>query len=324
MSRLVRAARVVVLVVLAAAIGVVASVALTYSHTPKAFALTRVNRSLAPILPGRPIWILALGDDGRIENGVAVGCGCADAIHLIGVPAGGGSAIIINLPRDTKYGTRRVNELLKKGTAAAAASFSAFFGIKIQYVLRTNFVGFAGLVDAMGGVTVNVPVAVNNDANTNINLPAGPHLFATGDEALRFARSRHGIPSGDLGRSLNQAALMVGLFRQLATEASGASIGTLFAKYAPYVSITGASLGEIQSLATLAQSVNPDTVRIVNTPTKPYNVYRTVTTRIGRRLVRRRVLVAAMLQLKQPAAARLFTDARTDAILQGAYNPLGL
>ena len=45
--------------------------------------------------------------------------------------------------------------------------------------------------DALGGVNVCLTTAVD-DAKSHLKLSAGPHLL-TGDQALAFARVRHGI-----------------------------------------------------------------------------------------------------------------------------------
>ena len=48
--------------------------------------------------PDRPLFVLLIGDDLR----PGAGCGCSDAIHLVGIPAGGGSGVMIDIPRDTR------------------------------------------------------------------------------------------------------------------------------------------------------------------------------------------------------------------------------
>lgn len=281
------------LAVLLAAVG---AVAWQVAATPKAFALTRVNKALTPIVPGRPIWLLVLGDDLRVENGTRVGCGCADAIHVVGIPAGGGQATILNIPRDTVWTNgRRVNTVLRSGPNRAALTIGRRLGIPIHYVAVTNFDGLRGFIDAIGGVTVPVERAVVDPA-VGIDLPRG-HVWMDGATALAYARSRKPFRTGDLERSRNQANVMLAVFAKL-RDADASELFT----YTRFLTASNVSFAELEGLVGLLRSIDPAAVRNQNLPT---------------------VIRGRSLRIS-PAASALLRDLRPDAVLNRAYNPLGM
>jgi LCP family protein required for cell wall assembly len=76
-------------------------------------------------------------------------------------------------------------------------------GLTIDYFVLVNLDGFARLVDALGGITVNVNyyVPINGDPGTG-ELPddyidPGPDQHMGGDRALQFARGRFGLSDYD-------------------------------------------------------------------------------------------------------------------------------
>jgi polyisoprenyl-teichoic acid--peptidoglycan teichoic acid transferase len=89
------------------------------------------------------------------------------------------------------------------------------YGLDIQYFAEVNFDGFKKIVDALGGVTINVQIPVVDDhypgAHGDLQrlyIPAGlQHM--TGAEALRYARSRH--TSSDFDRGARQQRVLVSL-----------------------------------------------------------------------------------------------------------------
>ena len=92
------------------------------------------------------------------------------------------------------------------------------YGLDIRYFVEVNFKGFETIVDALGGVTVNVEVPVIDDYfplafdhRDRLYIPAGPQHM-TGKEALQYARSRH--QSSDFDRGARQQRLLVALRRQ--------------------------------------------------------------------------------------------------------------
>jgi hypothetical protein len=82
----------------------------------------------------------------------------------------------------------------------------------VDYYVLVNLQGFKEIVDAMGGVTVNInePVAIQGDTDRGIPpvgyLQPGPHQRLDGYEALWFTRGRWG--SDDYERMLRQRCMI--------------------------------------------------------------------------------------------------------------------
>ncbi len=85
-----------------------------------------------------------------------------------------------------------------EGADAIKQAVEGATGLKVDYYVLVDFDGFRRLVDAMGGVTVNVniPVAINGQTDAHIPPTAyiepGPNEHLDGFHALWYARGRYG------------------------------------------------------------------------------------------------------------------------------------
>ena len=108
------------------------------------------------------------------------------------------------------------------GGAEAANKVSDVLGIPVSYYLTINFTGFRDLVDALGGVDINVPVAFTAQYPRNDNPAIDPgwkiiHFntgvqHMNGEQAIEYARARYVLdpPSEgtDFARSVRQQILL--------------------------------------------------------------------------------------------------------------------
>ena len=91
------------------------------------------------------------------------------------------------------------------------------YGIPISYFVEVDFTGFKTVVDALGGVTVNVQVPVVDDyypgdkGTLRVYIQTGVQHM-TGTQALIYARSRHG--SSDFDRASRQQRVLLSLRQQ--------------------------------------------------------------------------------------------------------------
>jgi LCP family protein required for cell wall assembly len=113
-------------------------------------------------------------------------------------------------PGNTRTHTRGLNGL--------KAILGNLYGLDIKYYVLVNFDGFKDVVNALGGVTINVQVPVLDDnfpdhgRKLRLYIPAGiQHM--NGAEALRYARSRKS--TSDFERAARQQRVIVSLREQL-------------------------------------------------------------------------------------------------------------
>ncbi len=174
--------------------------------------------SFLPALEGRrPIFILAIGSDARTGGDPLHSRG--DSIHIIGLDPARQRATILGFPRDSwvsipGHGTTKLTSALTfGGPQLMAQTLEDLTGIHIDFWILTTFWGVPRMVDAIGGLTVNVPQTLN-DPYSGAFLKAGTHHL-TGAQILAFARDRHDFATGDLARSANQGTIMIAALAQL-------------------------------------------------------------------------------------------------------------
>ena len=78
--------------------------------------------------------------------------------------------------------------------------------IKIDHYVEISFAGFAGIVDALGGIEVCTKVDID-DPKSHLVLSAGVHTL-DGIEALKYVRTRDFDGRGDIGRMQRQQQFM--------------------------------------------------------------------------------------------------------------------
>ena len=171
--------------------------------------------------PGKNI--LLLGSDTRTGADAALVSGSrADTIMLMHIPADGKGVYIVSIMRDTwvnipGYGTAKVNAALNYGgISLQVATIENLVGVKIDHVAEIEFEGFKSLVNAIGGVDVQVPFAFTSNIWTF--TPGLMHL--NGSSALSFVRERYSFADGDYQRVRNQRAFLRGLYNTM--KAKGA------------------------------------------------------------------------------------------------------
>ncbi len=178
---------------------------------------------------------------------------------LIHIPAGGGRAVAISIPRDDYVevpglGMKKIKEayglvkytnetqLVKKGIPnpqreflsreagreATIATIHNFLGVPIDHFAEVNLVGFYDLATALGGVQVCLKNAVNDSQYSGAVFPAGVQTI-TGADALKFVRQRHGLPQGDLDRTHRQQAFITGVITKLRSQGIFGDFGKISA-----------------------------------------------------------------------------------------------
>ena len=151
-----------------------------------------------------PFYVLLIGSDSRKGTALYTGKASdhaqldqhADVITLVRVDPANYQLTLVTVPRDTVLPgeSSKINDTLVHGDPMQTVdAVECLTGIEVDYYLMTTFTAFEDLVDALGGVTVDVPKTVKvPDPSTaeNVTVTKGDNQTLDGSEALVFARAR--------------------------------------------------------------------------------------------------------------------------------------
>ena len=153
--------------------------------------------------------VLLAGSDAR--PGESLDGFRADSLHIVGFDGRVGGAL--GIARDSYVplasgGSGRINSALTfGGPLGLQRTVTSVTGVPLEGYILTGFDGFEELVGGIGGLPLNVPVAVKDDLS-GANVKAGPNVLTPG-QALAYGRARHAVAGGDFGRSANQGLLIL-------------------------------------------------------------------------------------------------------------------
>ena len=194
------------------------------------------------LLLSHPTTILMLGTDNNAKLASRAGDRHSDSILLLRTDPSHHRLYYLSIPRDLQVPipgsyTQKINAAFQiGGPALAIKTIRNFTGLDINHVMVVNFGDFKDLIDALGGITVNVPKAIRSnhfdcpyatqarcDAWQGWRFHKGSQHM-NGERALIYSRIRENLldPSEtDVTRGARQQAVMD------ATAAKFTSIGTL-------------------------------------------------------------------------------------------------
>jgi len=151
-----------------------------------------------------------------------------------------------------------------RGYNALKAILGNLYGLDIKYFVEVNFQGFKQVVDAVGGVTINVQIPVSDDRFPGDNgqlmrlyIPSGIQ-YMDGAAALRYARSRHG--STDFDRGQRQQRVLLSLREQVDPQNIIPRLPDLIAAVKKTVR-TDIPLNQMDELLGLASQVDTKDIR---------------------------------------------------------------
>lgn len=91
-------------------------------------------------------------------------------------------------------------------------------GLHIDHYVEIGFGGFASIVDAVGGVEMDIPQDIK-DTKSGADLEKGRQTL-NGEQALAFVRTRYALAGSDLDRTKNQQKFLSALANQVATPST--------------------------------------------------------------------------------------------------------
>ncbi len=142
----------------------------------------------------------------------------------------GGEAKMMSIPRDlyvpiAETGrSSKINAAYNGGPRRLVLTVQESLGIPVHHYLEVDFVSFAGLVDSLGGITVDFPHPAF-DRNSGLDVPQAGAVELDGPQALAYVRSRHLVEvvdgrerpdrTADLGRVQRQQQFLSAVFGKL-------------------------------------------------------------------------------------------------------------
>ncbi len=155
----------------------------------------------------KPIFILVVGINDQTEGNAA------DTIQVVALNPAKNKATIMGISYDywvqiPGHGMSKIDAAYTYGGPKLLVQVvEALTGIHIDYYAVVGFDGFTVAINAVGGVTVKIPMTVYNSVSGGVLLSAGKHHL-NGRVALEFARARDGLPAGDLSRSCDGGLIL--------------------------------------------------------------------------------------------------------------------
>ena len=200
----------------------------------------------------KAFYMLILGSDAR-EGDTA---SRSDVTMLCRIDPDNGVVDLVSIPRDTLveidgFGRQKINAAYALGGAAGAVrTVSQFAGVDISHYAEVHFDELEEVVDALGGIWVNVPESFQAGG---ISFNAGDQKL-NGEQALAFARERHNVSGGDFGRAQAQRIIVQAIVKQV-LDTPPAELPGIVGKLASSVS-TDYSVTDLVALAQSFQGKN--------------------------------------------------------------------
>ncbi|OTW84370.1 LytR family transcriptional regulator [Bacillus thuringiensis serovar cameroun] len=124
------------------------------------------------------------------------------------------------------------------GEQMAIKTVEGFLKVPVDHYIKIDFQGFKGIVDAVGGVTVDVPFDFwersDVDYYKKIQFKQGQQDL-NGEEALAYVRMRKQDPNGDYGRAARQRQLLAAVAQKLNSASTVFKIKDLTAVVGKYI-----------------------------------------------------------------------------------------
>lgn len=211
-----------------------------------------------------PFYMLLLGTDGRPgEDSYR-----ADSIVLARIDATNKQVTLISIPRDTKIEyngeTMKINAAhAYDGAEGMVKAVNELCGVEISHYAEINFEGMQQLVDALGGVEVNVPDKIDDPKAGDFVIEPGLQVL-NGEQALAFCRSRAFV-DGDYTRMRHQRIFLAALANTILNKMDVSNLVSIIDSLSNMV-VTDMSIQDIVSLVNAMRGMDTDNIWTANVP----------------------------------------------------------
>ena len=236
------------------------------------------KRPVKQAVAGNSLNFLLVGSDSRSVstggNGGGSGGGLSDALMLAHLSADRHSASIISIARDSWVeipgrGRMKINAAYALGGPSLAIwTVEQLTGVRIDHFAAIDFAGFRAMVDAIGGVDIEVG-DYTSGADDVVFRHGLNHL--DGARALAYVRERHTLPGGDLDRMRRQQNLIRAVLAKASKDPAMNPVDTYQLINAATRSISvddGLGDSELRSLALSVAKIGSGDYGFLNAPVR--------------------------------------------------------
>ena len=178
----------------------------------------------------------------------------SDTIFVLGVNPSKKKIMMLSIPRDTRViiedKGRKINEILPRyGEATLRMILEDLLKISISRKVEIGFESFIGVIDAIGGVDINIEKPMHYDDNWgNLHIHFNPGMnHLNGQDALRYVRFRKDAMA-DLGRIKRQQDFVKAVVKKVFSPAIIVRLPSIIETAFKYIK-TDFTLQEIMTLA---------------------------------------------------------------------------
>jgi anionic cell wall polymer biosynthesis LytR-Cps2A-Psr (LCP) family protein len=134
-------------------------------------------------------------------------------------------------------------------------------GLPVSHYAVTGFDGMTRITDELEGVDIDVPYEMKDKYSGADFEPGKRHM--NGRDVLAFSRARHGVPGGDLGRSLNHGRVILQTLEKMRKEVSSGDGIMKWLKILYKHASLNMSIGDAFELGKLARQISPSNLENV-------------------------------------------------------------
>lgn len=199
----------------------------------------------------------------------------ADTIILSSIDLEEKEIGLLSIPRDTRvdipgHGTNRINASYAfGGVELTIDTLEEYLAVPIDYYIETDFQGFARIIDAIGGVEVDInePLKYEDKAGgLYIDLPAGKRLL-NGEESLEYVRFREPI-KGDIGRVERQQKFIKAMIKRVLSPDIIVKLTAIYTEINQAID-TNIPVQDITPFIRLVKDINLTNIETVTLPGEP-------------------------------------------------------
>lgn len=215
--------------------------------------------------------ILLIGSDERKGENI----GHSDSMMIVHVDLNKKEYHAMSIPRDTRvhldgYGytkltsvqyIKQATEGQQKGVDAAIQAITELTGVNINYYVETNYQGLQGMVDAIGGIEMNVPFDVKlthpwYPENKDKVINAGTHS-ADGKMVTELVHERYSLKNGEYDRQRLQEEALVGIAKKTLQPSNVTKLPAFVKQIPNFLIASNMTTADMLSLGMAAKDFDP-------------------------------------------------------------------